>query len=85
VASLTVDATPLIVGHDPSLPSAGWGSFPMVPWAGRIRRGRFSFDGVDHQLPINFEQHAIHGTGFEQSWRVVDHDTMCCSLSCDLD
>ncbi|HZX56224.1 MAG TPA: hypothetical protein VFE86_16170 [Ilumatobacteraceae bacterium] len=85
VASLVVDSVPLIIGHDPTLPAAGWGSFPMVPWAGRIRRGRFRFEGVDHQLPINFEQHAIHGTGFEQSWHVDDHDATRCSLSCDLD
>jgi aldose 1-epimerase len=84
VASLVVDSTPLMVGHDPALPAAGWGSFPMVPWAGRIRRGRFGFDGVEHQLPINFEQHAIHGTGFEQSWQLVDRDATCCSMSCDL-
>ena len=84
MASLVVDSTPLLVGQDPTLPAAGWGSFPMVPWAGRIRRGRFRFEGVDHQLPINFEQHAIHGTGFEQSWRIDDHDGTRCSLSCNL-
>ena len=39
----------------------------MVPWAGRVRHGRFTFDGIDHQLPINFAPHAIHGTGFEQA------------------
>src|SRR4051794_21101072 len=84
VASLTVDSMPLLVGHDPSLPAACWGSFPMVPWAGRIRRGHFTFDGVDPQLPLNFDQRAMHGTGFEQSWEVVDHDTTSCALSCDL-
>jgi len=85
LASLVVDSTALIVEPDPNLPAAGWGSFPMVPWAGRVRRGRFSFDGNEYQLPINFEQHAIHGTGFEQAWQVVDRDETCCALSCDLD
>ena len=28
----------------------GWGSYPMAPWVGRVRHGRFSFEGVDHQL-----------------------------------
>lgn len=56
----------------------------MVPWAGRIRRGRFSFDGVEHQLPINFETHAIHGTGFEQPWEVTDHAVSSVALACRL-
>jgi aldose 1-epimerase len=85
VASLRVGATDLLVGPDPSLPAAGWGSFPMVPWAGRVRNGRFTFDGVDHQLPINFGDHAIHGTGFEQPWEIVGRDASSCALSCQLD
>jgi aldose 1-epimerase len=38
-----------------------WGCYPMVPWAGRIRRGQFRFDGAPHALPLNFGGHAIHG------------------------
>lgn len=84
VASLTVGDVDVILGRDPTLPAAGWGSFPMVPWAGRVRNGRFTFDGVDYQLPINFGNHAIHGTGFEQSWNVVDRDAGSCALTCPL-
>jgi aldose 1-epimerase len=84
VASLSVGGVDLIVRHDPLLPPAGWGSYPMVPWAGRVRRGAFSFDGVDYHLPINFEAHAIHGTGFEQPWAVRNNDASSCDLACDL-
>jgi aldose 1-epimerase len=84
VASLRVGSTDLIIAHDPSLPPAGWGSYPMVPWAGRVRRGRFSFDGVDYQLPINFETHAIHGTGFEQPWEVQGRDDHSVAMTCRL-
>jgi aldose 1-epimerase len=84
IASLDVGGTDLILRHAPSLPPAGWGSYPMVPWAGRIRGGRFRFDGIDHELPINFEAHAIHGTGFEQPWEVVDRDATCVTLACRL-
>jgi aldose 1-epimerase len=28
----------------------GWGMYPMAPWAGRIREGRFSFEGTTSQL-----------------------------------
>ncbi|RZA34197.1 MAG: aldose epimerase [Lysobacteraceae bacterium] len=48
----------------------GWGCYPMVPWAGRVRRGRFAFHGLEHQLPLNLGGHAIHGVGFAMAWRV---------------
>ena len=73
VAQLTVDATPLLIGRTPDAADTGWGCYPMVPWAGRIRRGRFRFDGVEHQLPINFGEHAIHGVGFTHRWTVEAH------------
>ena len=85
VASLNVDGVDLILRHDTALPAAGWGSYPMVPWAGRIRHGGFAFDGVDYQLPINFETHAIHGTGFEQPWEVRSSNEGSVALSCRLD
>lgn len=66
LASLTLWGTEvLITGHADSI---RWGCYPMVPWAGRIRHGRFSFDGVDYQLPHNLGDHAIHGTVFEADW-----------------
>ncbi len=47
-----------------------YGAFPMAPWAGRIRHGAFTFDGVEHQLPLNKPPHAIHGTVRDQRWKV---------------
>jgi len=84
MATLTVGGTDLIVGPDPALPPGGWGSYPMVPWAGRVRHGRFAFDGAKYQLPVNFGAHAIHGTGFEQSWDVTAADERSVALSCRL-
>ncbi len=40
------------------------GAYPMVPWAGRVRDGRFRFDGVEYHLPLGMPPHAIHGTGY---------------------
>jgi aldose 1-epimerase len=69
-----------------------WGSFPMVPWAGRIRQGRFPFDGVDHQLPINHRDgpgpersHAIHGVAFDRPWHVATASSTACTCSVTLD
>ena len=43
--------------------STGWGSFPMAPWAGRIRNGRFSFLGDDIALELNHQDGDGDGGG----------------------
>jgi aldose 1-epimerase len=77
IAQIVADGVELLVGRgegpDPGA-TMSWGSYPMVPWAGRIRRGRFSFDGTEHTLPLNFGGHAIHGVGFDLPWAVTRHD-----------
>jgi aldose 1-epimerase len=76
VAQITAGSIDLLIGRgegpDPGSAFA-WGSYPMVPWAGRIRRGRFGFDGDEYELPINFGGHAIHGVGFDTPWTVTRH------------
>lgn len=48
----------------------GWGSFPMVPWAGRVDRGIFNNGPVRHRLPTDvLPPHAVHGTGVTAVWR----------------
>jgi len=72
LASLQVYGHELLVTEDPAV--TGWGCYPMAPFAGRVRRGRFGFDGSDYTVPINFPPHAIHGTVFDRPWS-VDGDT----------
>jgi len=62
----------------------GWGCYPMVPWAGRIRQGRFSFDGKPYALPRNFGGHAIHGVGFSRPWQVDSLGADSAMLSLEL-
>ena len=57
-----------------------WGCYPMAPWAGRIRDGRFTFRGRAVELPRNLPPHAIHGTVFERAWEVVDPATIAIDL-----
>lgn len=70
IASFQVGGRELIAGNTPGDPLQ-WGSYPMVPWVGRIPRGRFTYDGVEYLLPINMDPHAIHGTGFTRPWTVT--------------
>ncbi len=84
-------ATGLVIGDldvlaqpDPHSPYH-WGSFVMAPWAGRIREGRFSFDGRTYRLPVNFGPHAIHGTVADRPWRYVAHTRDTAVIDCRLD
>lgn len=52
----------------PTVDAIVGGLYPMAPWAGRIRRGRFRFDGREHQLAPNLGPHALHGSLLERSW-----------------
>lgn len=83
VASLSFADGLELVGRDDDAPADSpfhHGAFPMAPWAGRIRRGRFAFDGRSHELPINFEGHAIHGTVCDRAWTATGdrrHEWRC--------
>ena len=83
ISSFTVDGLELLRTPDDDPGGMHWGSFVMAPWAGRTRRARFVFDGVEHELPINAGAHAIHGTVRDRVWTVVDSGTGHARLTCD--
>jgi aldose 1-epimerase len=72
LASLVVDGHELTLTGSSTDHPLMWGSYPMVPYAGRIRRGRFTFQGREYTLPIGLEPHAIHGTGYLAEWEVLE-------------
>lgn len=74
----------LVQRHETDDDVHGWGAFPMVPWAGRVRRGRFSFDGRDVTLPLGMPPHAIHGTAHRRPWRLLDAGEGSVELTTDL-
>lgn len=44
----------------------------MVPFANRVRAGRYTFQGREHVLPVTAPgAHAIHGFLFDKTWRVT--------------
>lgn len=84
LASLLIAGEELLVGDPgPGADPTSWGCFPMVPWAGRIRRGRFTFEGRDIELPINLPPHAIHGTTHVRPWEPVGEGRLRCDLGPD--
>ena len=73
LGSLRIGGTELLrTAADPAAQGQGvfaYGSFPMVPWAGRVDHGRWNNGQVRHELPIDMAPHAIHGTGVRTAWR----------------
>jgi aldose 1-epimerase len=81
IASLLVDGRELLrtAGDGP----IAWGSFPMVPFAGRVRDGILTFEGVDHRLPLGLPPHAIHGTVLGRRWTLIGEATIGTDLGPD--
>lgn len=82
ITSFTVDGLELLVTAADGV--LDWGCYVMAPFAGRVRNGRFHFNGEDHQLPRNLPPHAIHGMVVDQPWKVEGTDDHRAVLSCDL-
>lgn len=72
LSSLRTHGRERLVPYERGLPSTAWGAYPMVPFAGRIRNGRFIHEGVEHHVARNHGRHAIHGTVFSRSWTTLE-------------
>ncbi len=61
----------------------GWGSFPMAPFAGRVRDGRFTFRGGAYQLADRdaAARHPRHGA--RPAWHRLDDQTIVTELGPD--
>lgn len=82
VASLRVADLELLVNAADS--PFDWGLFPMAPFAGRVRNGRFRYGGREYRLPITMPPHAIHGTVHSQAWKVEHAEATDAVLVTDL-
>jgi aldose 1-epimerase len=84
VLSLTFRGRPILrptpEGADDPLQTA---CFPLVPYANRIRRGRFRFDGQAHDIGATpgFEPHALHGVGWRTAWTAEQVDAHAAVLT----
>lgn len=58
----------------------------LVPWPNRIRDGRYTFDGAEHQLALTEpERHnANHGLALHERWECLEHEAECVRLRLDL-
>ena len=85
LASLVIRGRERLIARprvDADLPAISWGSFPMVPWVGRMRAGRLEWNGRTFDLARNLGGHAIHGTAFDRSWTVDASDERSVRMHC---
>lgn len=83
VAQIHCDGIAQLIGHGDhgATGAIAWGSYPMVPWCGRIRAGAFAFEGGRHQLPVDGDGHALHGVGYLLPWQVSTHSARLVSMT----
>ena len=85
IAQIVHDGAEWLVGYDAAdAVTIAWGSYPMLPWAGRLRHGRFDFQGSRYQLATNLGAHAIHGLAFALPWRIVEQSPVHVELRLQL-
>jgi aldose 1-epimerase len=53
----------------------------LIPYANRVKGGKYSFDGVEYELPKNREGNAIHGLVMGEVWEVEEESTGRVTLS----
>lgn len=56
----------------------------LIPYAGRVRSGRYTFEGKGFQLPTRSDGHAIHGFAKDTLWKVRAKTKSSVSLSASL-
>lgn len=78
LASFVVEGREVLVTE--GVGPIAWGSFPMVPYAGRVRNGWFEFRGRRWDLPAKSPPHAIHGTVLDRPWEALDDRTITTAL-----
>ena len=55
-----------------------------APWPNRVADGKYTFDDVEYQLPINETERetALHGLAFPLDWTLKESDAASLTLSC---
>jgi aldose 1-epimerase len=65
----------LVASHPAEVVRPVYRGAVLAPWPNRIADGRFEFDGVTHQVPVNEvdRMNALHGLVAWAPWQLVEH------------
>ncbi|MFF1830406.1 aldose 1-epimerase family protein [Paenarthrobacter sp. NPDC058040] len=81
---LRCDGRDLVVPFPEGGPIPDYRGIIAAPWPNRIADGRYTFDGITHQLPLNEPERgtALHGLAFPLDWSMKEHDAGSVTLTC---
>lgn len=67
--------------------SLGASCFPLVPYGGRLREGRFEFERRRYEFPLNAlpERHSSHGDGWCRPWGLTHLDRRSAVMNLEAD
>jgi aldose 1-epimerase len=76
----------IVDGYPESEVCPGSAGQVLAPWPNRVRDGRFTFDGVSHQLPLTepARHNAVHGLVRWLRWTAVSVEPSTVTVECEL-
>lgn len=83
VAELTFGEHSVLLTDGPKV--TRFGSFPMIPWCGRLDQAKLAWEGTTHEFEANSGSHANHGFGHTNEWEVEEATDNSVKLSLDFD
>jgi len=83
VRSWTIGGRELLASFSAGAYDAAFSGRVLVPWPNRVRDGRYTLDGVEHQLEVSEPErgNALHGLVLQSRWRGVRTSARRVSLS----
>jgi len=84
--TLTRDGVDLVAGWPAGEVCPDYRGWVLAPWPNRVADGRYTFDGVAHQLPVDEVDrgNALHGLAGWVVWTVAAHTDTQARLTCTL-
>ena len=84
LTSLEFNGVQLLVTGNTNSDPLLWGSYPMAPYAGRVRNSELNWKNTHYQLPKNADPHSLHGVIFNSPWTVTQYSPTELMMRCDL-
>lgn len=74
VRRFDVDGVAVLDGYDEQDMVTGARGQPLLPWPNRLHTGRYTWDGTEHEVPLDepAQSNALHGLTRWRSWTAED-------------